>query len=170
MRPRHTIPWTERPLRPGGNSLRVEASDTEFESRVRASFARQRVMSTMGAQLTRVAPGEVDIELPFDEGLTQQHGFLHAGVVTTVLDSACGYAAYSLMQPGVEVLAVEFKVNFLAPAIGERLVARSRVVRAGRTITVCQADGVMVRGSDEIHVATMVATMITARSQEETLG
>ena len=147
--------------------MRGEAPDTEFESRVRASFARQRVMDTMGATLTRVAPGEIEIELPFDDRLTQQHGFLHAGVVTTVLDSACGYAAYTLMNPGSEVLAIEFKVNFLAPAVGDKLVARARVVRAGRTITVCQADGMMLRGDDERHVATMVATMITARGREE---
>lgn len=135
---------------------------------MRASYARQRVMSTMGASLTRVEAGAIEIELPFDEGLTQQHGYLHAGVVTTVLDSACGYAAYSLMEPGAEVLAIEFKVNFLAPAVGEKLVARARVVRSGRTITVCQADAVMLRGDDEAHVATMVGTMMATRPRSET--
>ena len=117
-------------------------------------------METIGARLTRVEPGEVEIELAYDERLTQQTGFLHAGVVSAVLDSACGYAAYSLMEPGSGVLSIEFKVNLLAPAVGEKLVARASVVRAGRTITVCRADGSMVRHGDEVHVATMVATMM----------
>ena len=117
-------------------------------------------METIGARLARVEPGGIEIELPFDERLTQQHGFLHAGVVTTVLDSACGYAALSLMEPGFEVLAIEFKVNFLAPALGERFVARANVVRSGRTITVCRADGWMVRGGEEVQVATMTGTIM----------
>src|SRR5690606_8053415 len=112
------------------------------------------------ARLTRVAPGEVDIELPFREELTQQHGFLHAGVVTAVLDSACGYAALSLMPPEAGVLSIEFKTNLLAPAAGELLLARARVVRAGRTITVCTGDALMVAGGEERQVATMLATMI----------
>ena len=136
------------------------APDGEFESRVRASFARQRVMETIGARLARVAPGEVEIELAYDERLTQQTGFLHAGVVSAVLDSACGYAAYSLMEPGFEVLSIEFKVNLLAPAVGEKLVARASVVKAGRTITVCRADGWMVRDGGEVQVATMTGTMM----------
>jgi uncharacterized protein (TIGR00369 family) len=110
-----------------------------------------------------VEPGEVEIELVYDERLTQQTGFLHAGVVTTVLDSACGYAAYTLMEPDSEVLSIEFKVNLLAPAVGEKLVARASVVRAGRTITVCRADGWMVRGGEEVQVATMTGTMMQVR-------
>jgi uncharacterized protein (TIGR00369 family) len=120
------------------------SSDREFERRVRESFASQRVMETIGARLARVEPGEVEIELAYDQRLTQQTGFLHAGVVTAVLDSACGYAAYSLMEPGSEVLSIEFKVNLLAPAVGEKLVARASVVRAGRTITVCWGVGWLV--------------------------
>ena len=135
--------------------------DPGFEARVRASFERQQVMATLGAVLTRVAPGEVDVELPFRMELTQQHGFLHAGIVTTVLDSACGYAAFSLMPAEAAVLSIEFKTNLLAPAKGERLIARGRVVRAGRTITVCQADGIMLDGGREVHVATLVGTMMT---------
>lgn len=146
--------------------MQVDARDSGYEGRVRASFARQHVMSTMGATLTHVERGAIEIELPFDRRLTQQHGFLHAGVITTMLDSACGYAALSLMDPGVEVLAIEFKVNFLAPAIGEKLVARASVVRAGRTITVCRADASMVREAEERHVATMLATMMAARGRE----
>ena len=139
----------------------MQPQDSEFEARVRASFQRQQVMTTLGARLMRVAPGETEIELPFRSDLTQQHGFLHAGIVTTILDSACGYAAFSLMPADAAVLSVEFKTNLLAPARGELLAARARVVRAGRTISVCQAEGVMVDGGREVHVATMTATMMT---------
>src|ERR671926_1490290 len=110
--------------------------DADFEARVRASFARQRVMETIGARLARVAPGEVEIELRFREDLTQQHGYLHAGVVAAVVDTACGYAALSLAPAGAEVLSVEFKLNLLAPVRGEEFVARARVVRSGRNVTV----------------------------------
>jgi len=144
--------------------------DPDFERRVRESFSRQRVMETFGARLVRVAAGEVDIELPFREDLTQQHGFLHAGVVTTVLDSACGYAAFTLMPADAAVLSIEFKTNLLAPAQGERLIARARVVRAGRNVTVCQADGFMVSGGEERAVATLLGTMMTVRGREDVHG
>src|SRR5262245_5566068 len=117
-----------------------EPRDPHFAQRVRASFDRQAAMATLGAALARVAPGEVVIERPFRPGLTQQHGFLHAGVVTSVMDSACGYAALSLAEPGAAVLTVEFKVNLLAPARGSRFRAQGRVVRAGRTVTVASAE------------------------------
>jgi uncharacterized protein (TIGR00369 family) len=137
------------------------ARNPDFERLVNESFEKQRVMRTFGARLTRVEPGEVEIELPYSETLTQQHGFLHAGVVAAVLDSTCGYAAFSLMPPGAGVLSVEFKVNLLAPAKGELLIARGRVVRAGRTISVCQADGLMRSEGQETLVATMLATIMT---------
>ena len=138
----------------------VEPRDPAFEARVRASFGRQRLMATIGARLVRVLPGEVDIEAPFSEGLTQQHGFLHAGVVTALVDSACGYAAMSLLPADSEVLSVEYKVNFLAPAQGERFVARGRVVRSGQKITVCSGEVIALAGSLEKQVAVMLATMI----------
>lgn len=147
-----------------------EPQDPDFEARVRESFRRQRVMETLGARLVRVAAGEVEVEMPFREELTQQHGFLHAGVVTTVLDSACGYAAFSLMPADAAVLSIEFKTNLLAPARGDRLLARGRVVRAGRNVTVCQADGVMISPEGERHVATMLATMMTVRGREGLAG
>jgi uncharacterized protein (TIGR00369 family) len=135
--------------------------ETDFEARVRASFARQRVMETIGARLSRVAPGEVEIELRFREDLTQQHGYLHAGIVAAVVDSACGYAALSLAPAGVEVLSIEFKLNLLSPARGERFVARARVRRAGRNVTVCAGDLYAVEGASEKVVATMLATMMS---------
>lgn len=142
-----------------------EPQDPAFERRVRDSFARQRVMETMGATLLRVAPGEVDIELPFREELTQQHGFLHAGVVTTIVDSACGYAALSLMPPGAGVLTIEFKLNLLAPASGERMIARGRVTKPGRTITVSAGDVYAVREGQEKLIATMLATIMTIQNR-----
>jgi uncharacterized protein (TIGR00369 family) len=118
-------------------------------------------MSTIGASLGIVEPGAVDIVLPFRDDLTQQDGFLHAGIIAAVADSACGYAAHSLMPPSARVLSIEFKLNLLAPAVGERIEARGRVVRAGRTITVCRADIVAITGGGEKLVATMTGTMMT---------
>jgi uncharacterized protein (TIGR00369 family) len=117
-------------------------------------------MATIGAELVHVAPGEVDIALPFSKQLTQQDGFLHAGVVAGAADSACGYAALTTMEPRAEVLTVEFKINLLAPAAGERLLVRGRVLRTGRTLTVCRADAVTISEGQEKHVATLTATLI----------
>ncbi len=139
--------------------------DPAFESRVRASFDRQKFMATIGARLARVAPGEVDIELAVGEHLVQQHGFVHAGVLASAADSACGYAALSLMPPGAAVLSVEFKVNLLAPAAGDRLVARGRVIRSGKTITVCWGDVIAYTNDGERTVATLVGTMMTVRDR-----
>ena len=134
--------------------------DPEFEKRVRASFERQRFMATIGATLTRVEPGEVDIELAHRDDLVQQHGYLHAGVLATAADSACGYAALTLMPIGAAVLSVEFKVNMLAPAAGTRFVARGRVIKPGRTVTVVWGEVVAVDGDREKLVTTMVGTMM----------
>jgi uncharacterized protein (TIGR00369 family) len=114
--------------------------DPNFAHRVRASFARQGVMRTLGAALARVDPGAVDLRFPFADGLTQQDGVLHAGVTTTAVDTACGYAALSLMAPGAEVVSVEFTVHLLAPARGAWFRAEGRVVRAGRTLTVVRGE------------------------------
>jgi uncharacterized protein (TIGR00369 family) len=124
-------------------------------------------MRTLGARLTRVAPGETEVTLPFREDLTQQHGFLHAGIVTTIADSACGYAAFSLMPPDAAVLTVEYKVSLLAPARGDALVARGRVIRAGRTLTVCVGEVVALSDGAEKAVATMLATMMTLRERPD---
>jgi uncharacterized protein (TIGR00369 family) len=137
-----------------------EAADPAYADRVRASFALQGLMTTLGAELARVDPGVVEIRLASSDGLTQQDGFLHAGVMLATLDSACGYAALTLMQPGVRVLTVELKANLLAPADGERLTAHGEVVRSGRTLTVCRGDAYSERDGARRHVATVLATMI----------
>lgn len=134
--------------------------DPGFERRVRDSFARQRAMAYLGASLGRVEPGEVEISLPFRDELTQQHGFLHAGVATALVDTACGYAALSLMPAGAAVLTVEFKVNLLAPGQGERFVAVGRVVKAGRSVMVCTGSLSAIRGATSREVALMQATMM----------
>jgi uncharacterized protein (TIGR00369 family) len=148
----------------------AEPKNPHFEQAVRASFAAQPLMSTIGARITRVAAGEIEIRVPFRPDLTQQHGFLHAGVVASALDSACGYAAFTLMPEGAGVLSVEFKTNLLAPARGEELIARAHVVRAGRTITVCQGEAAMLADGAETPVATMLATMMTVRDRPEVVG
>jgi uncharacterized protein (TIGR00369 family) len=137
-----------------------QIQDSDYERRIRQSFARQHVMQLIGATLSRIEAGAVDISLPFRDDLTQQNGYIHAGIITTVADSACGYAAYTLMPAGSEVLSVEFKVNLLRPAEGEMFLAEGRVLKAGKTLTVTRCD-VYGRTSEEAKlVATMLATMI----------
>ena len=148
----------------------TEQRNPHFQQVVRDSFAAQQLMATIGARLTLVAAGEIEIRVPFRPDLTQQHGFVHAGVVASVLDSACGYAALSVMPEGVGVLTVEFKTNLLAPARGEELIARGRVVRAGRTITVCQADASMLSDGVETSVATMLSTIMAVRDRPDIVG
>jgi uncharacterized protein (TIGR00369 family) len=121
-------------------------------------------MATLGAELVNVSDGRVAIAVPIEARLSQQDGFLHAGVVVTALDSACGYAALTLMPEDAEVLTVELKVNLLAPAAGDRLLAEGEVVRAGRTLTVCRGDAFAEDGSERVHVATMLATMVRRRA------
>jgi uncharacterized protein (TIGR00369 family) len=131
-----------------------------FEQKVRASFARQSFMTTLGAELVSVGQGSVEIRLPFSDALGQQNGFAHAGAITSILDSACGYAALSVAREGAEVLSVEFKVNLLAPAVGEAFIARAAVKRAGKTLCVCAGDALAVSNGEEKLIATMLATMI----------
>ena len=139
--------------------------DDAIVARVRASFARQGAMATIGAELTEVAAGRVSIVLPIEPRLSQQGGFLHAGIVVAALDSACGYAALTLMADDAEVLTAELKVNLLAPAGGDSLVAVGEVVRAGRTLTVCRGEAHAEQGPAQVHVATMLATMVRRRAE-----
>ncbi len=138
-----------------------------FAAAVAQSFAQQPIMNLIGARLDLVEPGIVEISLPYRADLTQQNGYLHAGVVTTIADSACGYAAYSLMPEGSAVLSVEFKVNLLRPAQGESFITRAEVIKAGRTLSVVRADvfGIDANGERKL-VATMQGTMMCLRKRD----
>jgi len=134
--------------------------DPNFDARVRASFARQKVMATLGITIRSLSPGELELEMPYSAELTQQHGFIHAGILSAGLDSACGYAAFSLMPADVAVLTVEFKTNLLAPAAGERFFFRARVIKPGRTLTICDAQAFAVERGAETLIATMTGTLM----------
>ena len=133
--------------------------------RVHNSFERQRFMVEMGARLLTVEPGRVEIELPHHEALTQQHGYLHAGAITAVVDSACGYAALSVMPPDAGVLSVEFKVNLLAPGAGQRYLAVGTVDKAGRTLTICRGEVHAETGGERKLIALMQATMMAVKGR-----
>lgn len=138
-----------------------QASNPNFVEEIKASFAKQTIMGLIGGELTRVEPGVVEISLTYRADLTQQHGYVHAGIITTIADSACGYAAYSLMPPNSDVLAVEFKVNLLRPAKGDTFVARAEVIKSGRTLTVVRADVHALSSGDKRElVAIMQGTMM----------
>jgi uncharacterized protein (TIGR00369 family) len=148
-------------------------ADPAYAERVAESFARQSAMSTIGARLLAVRPGEVEIELPHGPGICQQHGFVHAGIVSTALDSACGYAAASLMPADAGVLTIEFKVNLLAPARGPVIRMTGRVTKAGRTISVVDGQAVQPHPRDPSQtqiVATMTATVMTVSGREDVRG
>ncbi|MGH7649843.1 MAG: PaaI family thioesterase [Gemmatimonadaceae bacterium] len=134
--------------------------DPAYETRVRGSFGRQSHMATLGASIAFIAPGRVHFALPFAPQFCQQNGFLHAGAITSVADSANGYAALTLSPPGTDVLAVEFKINLLEPAKGEGFLACGEVLRAGRTLTVCRADVFTTGSSERVLIATMLSTII----------
>lgn len=139
---------------------RFEPKDPDFAGRVRASFARQAAMRTIGATLASVAPGEVVIELPWAQPLTQQHGFLHAGMVATALDSACGYAGFSLMPADAAVLTIEYKINLLAPAKGQRFRMEGLVIKPGRTITATEGKAFAIDDRGEKLIATISCTLM----------
>jgi uncharacterized protein (TIGR00369 family) len=146
----------------------MRPADTEFERRTRDSFARQAAMRTLGAALHSVAPGQVALTMAHREALTQQHGFLHAGMIAAALDSACGYAAFTLMPADAAVLTIEFKVNLLAPARGPLLRIEGQVIKPGRTITVVEGRAFQHEPRSDILklVATMTATIMTVRGRE----
>ncbi|MDP3619985.1 MAG: PaaI family thioesterase [Ramlibacter sp.] len=146
--------------------LRFEPRDADFVNRVRASFERQAAMKTIGASLTKVAPGVVWIEMPWAEPLTQQHGFLHAGMVATALDSACGYCAFTLMPLDAAVLTIEYKINLLAPAKGDRFRMEGQVIKPGRTVTVAEGRAYAIDGGQEKLIATMGCTLMAVVGRE----
>lgn len=132
-----------------------------FDERVRRNFDRQAAMASIGARIAALAPGAIALEMPYDQRFSQQHGFMHAGVVTTALDSACGYAAYSLMAANAEVLTVEFKTNFMAPAVGDRFVLRAEVLKPGRVVTVAEAKAYAFKEAQPPKlIAAMTATLM----------
>lgn len=137
-----------------------EPKNPDFDARVRDSFDLQKVMHTLGIGIADLSPGHLVLEMAHSDSLTQQHGFLHAGIVSTALDSACGYAAFSLMPADAAVLTVEFKINLLNPADGERFRFVADVVKPGRTLTICEARAYALKGPDEKLVATMTGTLM----------
>jgi uncharacterized protein (TIGR00369 family) len=141
----------------------IEVRNPSFAEEVRKSFAAQSIMQLIGAELSLVEPGVVEISLPFRKDLTQQDGYLHAGIITTIADSAAGYAAFSLMPAGSRVLSVEFKVNLLRPARAEKFLSRAEVIKPGKTLTVVRADVFGLTGNDRTLVATMLGTMFCVR-------
>ena len=146
-----------------------EPNDPDYKSRIAQSFAVQAIMQTIGASLLEVRPGQVEIGLPFDQRLTQQDQFIHAGVSSTIMDSACGYAAFSLMPADARVLTIEFKINLLAPAAGERFRAIGKVLKPGRSVFVAEAELYAETGhksNTSKLVATMVATLMAVASDD----
>jgi uncharacterized protein (TIGR00369 family) len=139
---------------------------SDYEERIRASFDKQGLMATLEATLGQVSPGVVEIELRPHAGISQQHGFVHAGAVSAIADSAAGYAALSLMPAGRGVLTTEYKINLLAPALGDRIVARGRVVKAGRTLTLAQTEVFAESDGEEKLIALLTATLMTVEGRE----
>lgn len=143
--------------------MNLEPPDKNFVKKVRESFARQPIMALIGAELVRIEAGQVDIKLPFRNDLTQQNGFLHAGITATIVDSACGYAAFSLMPAESDVLTVEFKINLLSPALGTYFLAEGRILKAGKTLTVARGDVFAVSSNEKKLIATMLSTVVCRR-------
>ena len=142
-------------------------SDPDYADRVRGSFGRQRLMAWIGAQLSALAPGRCEIRLPYKPELTQQHGYIHAGIIGAIGDSAAGYAAYTLMPRDSSVLTIEYKMNLLAPGDGDLLIARGEVVRAGRNLVVARADVYAMKAGNEIHCASLLQTLMTMHGKAD---
>jgi len=141
---------------------------SEREARVRESFSRQGFMRHLGAQVTAFGPGGCEIQVHYRAEMTQQHGYFHAGVAAAIADSACGYAAYGLMEASSSVLTVEYKINLVAPAAGEKLIARARVLRSGKTLKTCAADVFAVKDKRETLCATTLSTIMAMHDKADT--
>lgn len=146
--------------------MALEPKDSKFVEKVRESFARQPVMALIGAELVKIEAGQVDIKLPFRDDLAQQNGFLHAGITATIVDSACGYAAFSLMPPGSDVLTAEFKINLLSPALGDYFLATGRILKAGKTLTVARGDVFAVKSDERKLIATILSTIVCVHPKQ----
>lgn len=142
----------------------------DFRERITASYSRQKAMATIGAVLTRVEHGSIEIEMPFDEKLTQQHGILHAGIISAALDTACGYAAYTVTDPEASILTIEFKVNLLSPGRGERFLFRGDVTKPGSTIIVADGRAYAIGDGPAKLIASMTGTMMVIRGREDIAG
>ena len=138
----------------------------DFRQRITASFARQGAMRLIAAELTRIEHGTVEIELPFSDDLTQQHGFLHAGVISAALDSACSYAAYTVLDPDASLLTIEFKVNLMSPGRGERFLCRGEVTKPGSTIIVADGRGYAIGDGPAKLIASMTGTKMVIRGRQ----
>jgi uncharacterized protein (TIGR00369 family) len=156
------MPHTVRPA-----SRTFESRNPDWEATVRGSFARQGVMALIGAEMVALAPGHCEIRLPFRDDLTQQHGYFHAGITATIVDSAGGYAGFTLMPAGSEVLSVEFKLNLLAPADGEFLVAEGQVLKSGRNLVITRGEVYAIKNGRATHCATMQQTLMTMHAKKE---
>lgn len=143
------------------------SGDSERAQQVRDSFARQGLMRHLGAEITALVPGECEIQAPYRQELTQQHGYFHAGVTAAIAESASGYAAYGLMPPDSTVLTVEYKINLVAPAAGELLIARARVLRSGKTLKICAADVFVVKEGNETLCATTLSTIMAIEDRSD---
>lgn len=152
------------------NTSEFQPADPDFQARVRNSFARQGIMGHIGAEMIEVGPGHCEIRLPYGEHVSQQHGFFHGGIVATIADSAAGYAGLSLMPTGTGVLTVEFKINLVAPADGDLLIARGSVVRPGRTLTVSRAEVSVVKAGTSRVCAILQQTLMTITGRPDVIG
>lgn len=148
----------------------IEKPNSNFRERVQQSYARQKVMQTIGAELTNVEYGQVEIEMPFSEALTQQHGFIHAGILSAAMDSACGYAALSVMPEDAAVLTIEFKINLMSPGRGDRFLFRGEVTKPGSTIIVSDGRAYAISDGPAKLIASMTGTMMVIRGREGLAG
>ncbi|MEE9318666.1 MAG: PaaI family thioesterase [Rhodospirillales bacterium] len=155
---------------PGFKPPGFKPKDPDFEERVRKSFAAQGIMDHIGAELRKIEPGYCEIELPYSDAVSQQHGFFHGGVIGTIADSAGGYAAFSLMEPEDGILTVEYKLNLMAPADGDRLLARGRVLRPGKTLSVCRAEVTVIKDGQETDCAAMQQTLMRIVGRADVTG
>lgn len=144
-----------------------EPKDPDWEAKVRASYAKQGAMGLIGAKLIELRPGYCEIHLPWRADLTQQHGYFHAGIISTVVDTAAGYAGFTLMPPGSSVLSVEFKLNLLAPGDGELLIATGEVIKPGKTLVITRGEAYVVKGDKTTHCSTMQQTLMTMHGKAE---